>query len=48
MESIKAFFRTAGAAVKTNLKDVVVGYPYTAGAIFIAGIGARELLGWLI
>lgn len=46
MEMIKAFFRTAGAAIRKNLVAVLKGYPYTSAALVIVGIGVSELLHW--
>jgi hypothetical protein len=44
METIKAFFREAGAAVSTNLVRVVREYPYSAGVLVLIGYGAPKLL----
>lgn len=44
METIKAFFRTAGAAVSTNLVSVCKEYPYSAGVLVLIGYGAPKVL----
>ena len=45
METIKAFFREAGAAVSTNLVNVVREYPYSAGVLLVIGWGAPKVAG---
>ena len=44
MEKIKAFFMTAGAAVKRNLPGVVREFPFSAGALVLIGYGAPKAL----
>lgn len=43
MESIKAFFRKAYAAVAANMVSTVKAYPFTAGSLVLIGVAGTML-----